>query len=136
MFFLRGVSYLVSEESIPITTPFMTRSQALHGKSLAAVAKCDGAADAGGGGYRHIPRACTRFGNQVYAIGGNATSANLWGFPLAAPLFAFICSPPDWHAGGDCLLDLYPGRICAGGRSVELDAIASVVIGGTLLSGG
>ncbi len=34
----RGVSYLVSEESIPINHPVYERSQALRGKSLAAVA--------------------------------------------------------------------------------------------------
>lgn len=38
MFFLRGVSYLVSEESIPPTIRFMTRSQVWHGKFTAAVA--------------------------------------------------------------------------------------------------
>ncbi len=42
---------------------------------------CDGPADAGGGGvgFGLFLAHRTRFGNQVYAIGGNATSANLMG---------------------------------------------------------
>ena len=37
--------------------------------------------------------------------------------------------------GGIVFSSLYPGRLCPGRVGVELDAIASVVIGGTLLSG-
>ncbi len=40
------------------------------------------------------------------------------------------------NTGGDCLLDLYQAGYALAGVGVELDAIASVVIGGTLLSGG
>lgn len=57
----------------------MTRSQALRGKSSAAVAYAMGllmlAVVVIGIFLAHR----TRFGNQVYAIGGNATSANLMG---------------------------------------------------------
>ncbi len=79
----------------------------------------------------------TKFGRTVYAIGGNEQSAVLMGLPvgrtkiliytfngflssLAGLVFAFyILSGYGLHAQG-----------------MELDAIASVVIGGTLLSGG
>ncbi len=62
MFFLRGVSYLVSEESIPINHPIYDTLSSLAWKIPGGeITKCDGTADAGGGGYRHIPRASYPF---------------------------------------------------------------------------
>ena len=62
MFFLRGVSYLVSEESIPINHPvYDTLSSLAWENPWRRSLKCDGTADAGGGGYRHIPRASYPF---------------------------------------------------------------------------
>lgn len=98
MFFLRGVSYLVSEESIPINHPIYDTLSSLAwkipgGGRLSAMGLLMLAVVVIGIFLAHR----TRFGNQVYAIGGNATSANLMGISTAAPLFAFICSPPDWQ---------------------------------------
>ncbi|STI83147.1 ABC transporter permease [Escherichia coli] len=79
MFFLRGVSYLVSEESIPINHPIYDTLSSLRGKSWRRSLKCDGTADAAVVVIGIFLAHRTRFGNQVYAIGGNATSANLMG---------------------------------------------------------
>lgn len=122
MFFLRGVSYLVSEESIPINHPIYDTLSSLAwkipgGGRLSAMGLLMLAVVVIGIFLAHR----TRFGNQVYAIGGNATSANLMGISTrSTTIRIYMLSTGALHrtgnAGGDCLLDLYPGRICAGGR--------------------
>lgn len=77
---LRGVSYLVSEESIPINHPVYDTLSSLAwkipgGGRLSAMGLLMLAVVVIGIFLAHR----TRFGNQVYAIGGNATSANLMG---------------------------------------------------------
>ncbi len=39
----------------------------------------------------------TRFGNQVYAIGGNATSANLMGISTRSTTIRIYMLSPDWQ---------------------------------------
>jgi hypothetical protein len=79
----------------------------------------------------------TRFGRTVYAIGGNQQSARLMGLPVNRTLlqvytFNGFCSA---MAGLSFCLFVSSGHgLYAPG--FELDVIASVVIGGTLLSGG
>jgi len=80
----------------------------------------------------------TRFGRNVYAIGGNEESANLMGLPVARTkimiyAFAGFCSS---LAGVAHSFYLTAGDSAKAGVGLELDAIAAVVIGGTLLSGG
>src|SRR5207245_6871854 len=79
----------------------------------------------------------TRFGRNIYAIGGNEQSALLMGLPLGATkvwLYALsgFCSS---LAGVVYTFYTSSGNATAG-TMLELDAIAAVVIGGTLLSGG
>ena len=79
----------------------------------------------------------TRYGRTVYAIGGNQQSARLMGLPVNRTLlqvytFNGFCSA---LAGLSFCLFVSSGHgLYAPG--FELDVIASVVIGGTLLSGG
>lgn len=79
----------------------------------------------------------TRFGRTVYAIGGNEQSARLMGLPVNKTLllvytFSGFCSA---LAGISFCLFVSSGHgLYAPG--FELDVIASVVIGGTLLTGG
>lgn len=114
MFFLRGVSYLISEESIPINHPIYDTLSSLAwkipgGGRLSAMGLLMLAVVVIGIFLAHR----TRFGNQVYAIGGNATSANLYSQHHYSHLYALHRTG---NTGEDCLLDLYPGRICTGGR--------------------
>lgn len=115
MFFLRGVSYLISEESIPINHPVYDTLSSLAwkipgGGRLSAMGLLMLAVVVIGIFLAHR----TRFGNQVYAIGGNATSANLMGISTRSTTIRIYMLSTG--LGGYCLLDLYPGRICAGGR--------------------
>jgi galactofuranose transport system permease protein len=79
----------------------------------------------------------TRLGRTVYAIGGSETSALLMGLPVARVkvgvyVVSGLCSA---IAGLLCGLYMLSGySLHAVG--MELDAIAAVVIGGTLLTGG
>jgi len=79
----------------------------------------------------------TRFGRTVYAIGNNEQSALLMGLPVARTkitVFAFsgFCSALAGIVFSISLLSGY-GYYAP---SMEMDAIASVVMGGTLLTGG
>lgn len=79
----------------------------------------------------------TKFGRTVYAIGGNRQSALLMGLPVGRTLIAVYALSGFCAALGGIVFSLYTssGNAIAG-TGMELDAIAAVVIGGTLLSGG
>lgn len=79
----------------------------------------------------------TRWGRTVYAIGNNEHSARLMGLPagrtkLIVYSFGGFCSALGGIVFSISLLSGYGGYA----PGMELDAIASVVIGGTLLTGG
>ncbi len=79
----------------------------------------------------------TRFGRAVYAMGGNEQSARLMGLPVGRTkvLVYTISGFCSTLAGVIYSIYLLSGHGLYA-TNVELDAIASVVIGGTLLSGG
>jgi simple sugar transport system permease protein len=138
MFLARGLSYLISVESITINHEFFNF---MAGTRI----------QVGGGNFISISviiallvvtaaifvSQYTKFGRNVYALGGSEQSALLMGLPvgktkimiytvsgfcasLAGLIFTFyMLSGYGLHANG-----------------LELDAIAAVVIGGTLLTGG
>ncbi|MEV4068388.1 ABC transporter permease [Nonomuraea fuscirosea] len=79
----------------------------------------------------------TGFGQNVYAIGGNEQAAALMGVPVArTKVYVYVMSALLAGLAGA----LNAARLSSGvtilGIGLELDAIAAVVIGGTLLTGG
>lgn len=79
----------------------------------------------------------TKFGRSIYAVGGNEQSALLMGLNVKkTKLKAYILSSTLCGLGGF----LFCLNTCAGfveqAKGLEMDAIASAVIGGTLLTGG
>lgn len=138
MFFLRGCSYLVSENSIPIDHPLYATLSGLAwkipgGGRLSLLAVIMLVVVAGGIILAHR----TRFGNQVYAIGGNLTSAQLMGVSTRATTIKVYMLSTTLATLAGIVFSIYTSAGYAlAGLGVELDAIASVVIGGTLLSGG
>jgi galactofuranose transport system permease protein len=134
MFLARGASFLLSTESTPITAPVYTdvADFALRlpgGGRLTAIALIMLAVVVSGALLLRF----TRFGANVYALGGSRTTTALMGIPvgsmtvlsgllsgLAGIVFSF------YTAAGYSLSAV----------GVELDTIAAVVIGGTLLTGG
>ncbi len=73
----------------------------------------------------------TRFGTNIYALGGGTPTARLMGVPVGRTtiaIYADVRLPrrPLW----DRLFALHIGRYSLAAVGVELDAIAAVVIGG------
>jgi simple sugar transport system permease protein len=140
LFFARGMAYIITLSSLTITDP-VYRFLALTKIYIPFFEKV----------YVYIPTLVgpvfllvtiyisffTRFGRTVYAIGNNEQSALLMGLPVARTkliVYAFsgFCSAAAGIVFSISLLSGYGGYA----PGMELDAIASVVIGGTMLTGG
>ena len=85
----------------------------------------------------HLLLSRTRFGYQVYAVGGHEENARRAGILVGrVKLFAFVASGLSAGLAGL----LVAGRLGTGypnaGVGFELDAIVAVVLGGTSLAGG
>lgn len=79
----------------------------------------------------------TKFGRHVYAVGGNEESAKLSGINVASTkIFAFIICGIMAAISGVITTARISSAQPNAGVSYEMDAIASVVIGGTSLRGG
>ena len=79
----------------------------------------------------------TRFGSYVYALGGNETSAALMGVPVARTTIQIYMLSSTLAGLAGIVFSLYTSAgYSLSALGVELDAIAAVVIGGTLLTGG
>ena len=79
----------------------------------------------------------TRFGANVYAIGGDRASAALMGVPMRRTTVAIYALGGVYSALGGVIYALYTSSgYPLAGTGNELTAIASVVLGGTLLTGG
>jgi galactofuranose transport system permease protein len=137
MFFARGLAYLLSLESLPITHYFEMVNDKFHvplgANDLPATALIFFLVLAIAFVVAHF----TRFGRNVYAVGGNEQSATLMGLPIARTKVGVYALSGFCSALAGVVYCLYTqsGNPNAG-AGLELDAIAAVVIGGTLLSGG
>lgn len=138
MFLARGVATLISVDSIGIDHPLMVavanvRIPLFAGASLSVGALVALAVVAVGvvlGGF-------TRFGRAVYAIGGNPQSASLMGLPVASTVIRVYALSGFCSALAGVVYALYMlSGYSQHALGLELDAIAAVVIGGTLLTGG
>ncbi len=138
MFFARGMAFVVNMQSIGISHPFYSRLQDLSiplgGRAqLSAVAMIFLALFAVAFFVAHY----TVFGRNVYAIGGSLDSARLMGLPVSRTRPSVYAVSGFCSALAGVVATLYTGSgNPAMSSGLELDAIASVVIGGTLLTGG
>jgi len=79
----------------------------------------------------------TRFGSYVYALGGSEVSAALMGVPVARTTILIYTLSATLAGLAGIVFSLYTSAgYSLSALGVELDAIAAVVIGGTLLTGG
>ncbi len=138
MFLARGVCYLISIDSISISDEpmsdlalwrwWITEDASISLSAVIALACVIVAVWIG-----HS----TSFGRTVYAIGGNEQSAILMGLPVRRTIVAVYALSGLCSALGGVTFTLY---MLSGyglhANGMELDAIAAVVIGGTLLTGG
>ncbi|OLP53797.1 sugar ABC transporter permease YjfF [Rhizobium rhizosphaerae] len=138
MFLARGMAFVLSIDSIPIRHPFYATL-----KSAYWVMPGGGRLTLIGGAMLLVFLAGiiiaqrTRFGTNVYALGGGAHTAALMGVPVGRTTIG-IYALSGFVAG---LSGIAYSLYTSAGYSlatvgVELDAIAAVVIGGTLLTGG
>ena len=79
----------------------------------------------------------TKFGRSLYAVGGSEQSAAMMGLDVKkAKMKAYVLSSFLCSIGGICYcLNTMSGSVSQA-TGLEMDAIASCVIGGTLLTGG
>jgi simple sugar transport system permease protein len=137
MFLARGLCYLISINSITIEDPLylsMSQSQlALLGGFVSPSALVALAMLAVAIWLAHY----TAFGRSVYAIGGNEQSALMMGLAVGRTKVLVYAFSGFCAALAGVLFSFY---MLSGyglhAQGAELDAIAAVVIGGTLLSGG
>nr|WP_308128967.1 galactofuranose ABC transporter, permease protein YjfF [Actinoplanes polyasparticus] len=138
MFLARGLALLIDRNSIPITNDFWTQIAQKRFRFddgvfislnvvIAAIVVLIAA----------LVLAWTRFGRNVYAIGGNADSALLMGLPVGRTRIAVYTLSGFCASLGGVLYSFYTSSgYSLHGQGLELDAIAAVVIGGVLLTGG
>lgn len=138
MFLARGLCYLISIDSISITNGLYTDISQLRIPVWGEASLSVGALVAIAVLLVCVFVAhCTPFGRYVYAVGGSESSALLMGLPVRSTLIGVyalsgLCSALAGVVFTFYMLSGY-GLHAVG---MELDAIAAVVIGGTLLSGG
>ncbi len=79
----------------------------------------------------------TRFGHSVYAVGGSEDAAGLMGVPVRrTKVWVYVLSGLLAGLAGAINAAKLGSGVTVLGTGMELDAIAAVVIGGTLLTGG
>ncbi|MES1167609.1 MAG: sugar ABC transporter permease YjfF, partial [Oleiharenicola lentus] len=137
MFLARGAAFWLNTESVGINHPLYGRMAGtaweIGGVSLPLVAALlVGALVIGGVITRH-----TRFGRNLLAIGGAEQSALLMGVPIGSTKIAAYALSGLCAAAAGIVGTIYTGSgNPSTGIGLELDAIAVVVIGGTVLTGG
>ena len=138
MFLARGVCYTISIEAISVSDPVFTwMAQTripMPGGSFASISAVVALIVVAVAFYvLHF----LSLGRSVYAIGGNQQSAALMGLPVARTRITVYAISGFCSALAGVIFTLYTlsgyGLHAVG---MELDAIAAVVIGGTLLTGG
>ncbi|WP_409525810.1 galactofuranose ABC transporter, permease protein YjfF [Nitrincola sp. MINF-07-Sa-05] len=138
MFFLRGICFTINLNSVPINHPFVGAfgdfQLPLPGSGwLSASALLMLATVLFGILIAHY----TRFGRNIYAIGGDRHSAQLLGVPVEGTLVRVYALSGFFSALAGVVFAFYTASAYPlAATGVELDAIAAVVIGGTLLTGG
>lgn len=138
LFLLRGLCFMVTINSVPITHEWadfysdirirlpgkgLLRSSAIVMLISLAIAIF----------IAHF----TRFGTAVYALGGDKESARLMGIKIRRTTVLVYATGGIYSALAGVVYALYTkSGYPLAGSTLELSAIASVVLGGTLLTGG
>jgi len=137
MFAARGLAFLVSLNSIKVEDPailwLQTKLFTIEGWYLSPTGIIAILIVIAG----WLVLQYTRFGRTIYAIGGNEQSARLMGLPvIRTKLLAYVISGALAGVAGVIFMAYQGAGYPLNGVGTELDTIAAVVIGGTLLTGG
>ncbi|MBY3116778.1 MULTISPECIES: galactofuranose ABC transporter, permease protein YjfF [Rhizobium] len=138
MFLARGMAFVLSIDSIPINHEYYSTLTSLYyrlpgGGRLTLI-----------GGVMLLVFAVgifiaqrTRFGTNIYALGGGTQTARLMGVPVGRTTIQIYALSGFLAGLSGIVFSLYTSAgYSLAAVGVELDAIAAVVIGGTLLTGG
>jgi len=138
MFIARGFCYVISVNSIPITNSFYTDVSTLRIPFLFDTSiSCNVVLALVVLAVAFYLARYTRFGRTVYAIGGSEQSALLMGLPVARTKVLVYTLSGFCSALAGVAMTFY--MLSGNGLhalGMELDAIAAVVVGGTMLTGG
>jgi simple sugar transport system permease protein len=137
MFLARGAGFWINTESVGVDHPLYTKisgyelaigSVIFPANALMLIAVIL---------LGYVLAHHTRFGRTLLAIGGNEHSALLMGLPIGAATVSVYAVNGFCAALAGIVATFYTGSGNPSmGIGLELDAIAIVVIGGTLLTGG
>lgn len=138
MFVARGLSFIISQDTIPIQDPFFIKM------ATTRIRLMDGAAVSTSVVIALVVLVCyiylahyTKFGRTIYAIGGNEQSARLMGLPVdRTKILAYTMSGFTSGVGGIVFCFYMLSAFGLHAVALEMDAIAGAVIGGTLMTGG
>lgn len=138
MFLARGTAFVLTEASVPIEHPFYAQISEIFYRfpdkgKITFIAGIFIIVMILGMILAHF----TRFGRNIYAMGGDNTSALLLGVPVARTTIGVYMLSSILATLAGIIYSLYTRSgypLAAVG--LELDAIAAVVVGGTLLTGG
>lgn len=138
LFFARGMAFVVKRESVQIDHPFYDRLGDLN-------LPIGGGAELSFGALIFLAMFLalllvtnlTPFGRTLYALGGSEDSALLMGLPVSRARIGVYALSGFCSAMGGLAMTLYmDSGNPTNATGMELDVIAVVVIGGTLLTGG
>jgi galactofuranose transport system permease protein len=139
MFLMRGLAFVVREESLAIKHSFYQQTIRQLSIPLAPRVAIPFTAICFIAVVIIATYVCvyTRFGRNVYAIGSSENSALLMGVPVGGTKISIYALAGFFSALAGCVSTFYmQSGNPASFVGLELDAIASVVVGGTLLTGG
>ena len=138
LFLLRGACFMVNLDSVPIRNYFVSWFDScriplpgdgfLTGAAIVMLVVLVAAM---------IIAHFTRFGTNVYAMGGDRTSAILMGVPMRKTTVMIYALGGFYSALGGVIYAMYTSSgYPLAGTGNELIAIAAAVLGGTMLTGG
>ncbi len=139
MFFMRGMAFVVRQESLAIKHSFYQQTIRQLVIPLAPRVNIPFTAMCLIAVVVVATYVCvyTRFGRNVYAIGSSENSALLMGVPVGGTKIGIYALAGFFSALAGCVSTFYmQSGNPASFVGLELDAIAAVVVGGTLLTGG
>lgn len=129
MFLARGIGLVINQDSIEIKSAFVDKFNDFYYGEMSVMALVIIASAV----LLHM----TPFGRSVFAIGCNETSSKLMGLPVFRTKVTLYSISGFLSALAGIVFALSlssaSANVCEG---LEMDAIAAVVIGGTLLTGG
>jgi len=138
LFLLRGGCFMINLDSVPIHHAFVAWFSSLsiplpgegelHSSAIVMLIALAVAI---------VVAHFTRFGANVYAMGGDRVSATLMGVPMRRTTIGIYALGGFYSALGGVIYAFYTSSgYPLAGTGNELTAIASVVLGGTMLTGG